>query len=713
MQLQALIDSAAALTPDEVVTRALSRDVALPYGAGTAVLITLDNGHDHTKPNTLGARSLDNLNRVLDAALARDDIAAVAVTGKPFILAAGADLTGVAQVRERDQALAIAQIGHAVFDKLHSAPVPTFGFVNGLALGGGLELALHCHYRTVSAAASAIALPECFLGLLPGWGGAYLLPNLIGADRAVQVIIENPLSQNKMLQGPEAAALGIADALFEGADFLERSLEWAARVVSGSVVPERADVDRGEAWDAAVARGKAFADSKVSGAAPAPYRALDLVTSARTADRHAAFRAEDEALADLIMSPELRASLYAFELVQKRARRPVGAPDKGLARPVTKVGVVGAGLMASQLALLFLRRLEVPVVISDLDQERVDRGLGYVHAEIDKLLTKRRISSDKANQLRGLLSGSVGLAAYTDCDFVLEAVFEDLGIKKQVFADLEQHVSPTCVLATNTSSLSVSEMAADLKHPRRVIGFHFFNPVAVLPLLEVVRGHLTDNPTLATALAVSKTLRKNAVLVRDAPAFVVNRLLTRWMGEVMKAVDEGTPVKVADFAFRSLGLPMSPLVLLQLVGPAIGLHVAESLQSVYGDRFPVSDNLRALVSAEKPGLYDWTADGKPYVSDETSALLQVGDRPSTAEQVRLRALSAVTEEIGYLLAEEVVAAPMDIDLCMILGAGWPFHLGGITPYLDREGISTQVLGRTFLPPGVASVPSVSAAALAD
>ena len=192
------------------------------------------------------------------------------------------------------------------------------------------------------------------------------------------------------------------------------------------------------------------------------------------------------------------------------------------------------------------------------------------------------------------------------CDFVIEAVFEELEVKQKVFAELENHVSPECILATNTSSLSVSAMAADLAHPERVVGFHFFNPVAVLPLLEVVRGEQTDDTTLATALFVAKELKKNAVLVADAPAFVVNRLLTRLMGEVTTAVDEGTPIEVADTALRPLGLPMTPFALLQLVGPAVALHVAETLNEAFGDRFPVSANLQALVAAKKPGIYDLT-----------------------------------------------------------------------------------------------------------
>ena len=702
--LDQLIATASADSEGEVVTRALSRDVQLPHTSETAVLITLDNGRDHTRPNTLGPRGFAELNRALDAALTRDDIVAIAITGKPFILAAGADLSGFAKITNRGQALAIARIGHAVFNKLHSSRVPTFAFINGVALGGGLELTLHCQYRTVSAAASRLALPECFLGLLPGWGGAFIVPNLIGADGAVQLIIENPLNQNKMLDGRQAYELGLADAIFDGADFLARSLDWADQIVGGSLTITRPEVDRGKAWDDALARGREFADSKVSGAAPAPYRALELMMAAKTAERSNAFSAEDEALADLIMSPETRASLYAFDLVQRRSRKPAGAPEATRARPVTKVGVVGAGLMATQLALLLLRRLQVPVVITDVDQERVDKGIGYLAAEIDKLLSKGRISPDEANRLRALISGTTELVDYADCDFVLEAVFEEMSIKKQVLADLEKHVSDSCVLATNTSSLSVTQMAADLDHPQRVVGFHFFNPVAVLPLVEIVRGPDTDQETLATAFQLAKSLKKSAVLVRDAAGFVVNRLLLRLMAEIFAAVDEGTPVEVADAALRPLGLPMSPYVLLQLVGPAVALHVVENLHAALGDRFPVSGNLQALVAAGRPGIYEWTPEGTPYLSEETAKLLVVGDRPSTADEVRERALTALAEEIGLMLAEEVVAAPMDIDLCLILGAGWPFHLGGITPYLDREGISERLLGRRFLPPGLASVP---------
>jgi 3-hydroxyacyl-CoA dehydrogenase/enoyl-CoA hydratase/carnithine racemase len=689
---------------DEVVTQALVQYVEVPGVDGEIALITLDNGHDHTRPSTFGPGGLASLDAALDAVQARTPaVRAIAVTGKPFIFAVGADLSGVPVIQNREQALELGRTGHRVFRRLTDSAVPTFAFVNGAVMGGGLELALHAHYRTLSAGAAAISFPECFLGLVPAWGGTQLLPNLIGADKAVTVILENALNQNRMLKPKQAFELGIADAMFEPADFLERSLEWAAGVLRGEVAVARAEIDRGQAWDDALARGKAFLDAKLHGAAPAPYRALDLIALAREADFTTGTAAEDEALADLVMSNELRAGLYSFDLVQKRAKRPVGVPDKSLARPVTKVGVVGAGLMASQLALLFAQRLEVPVVLTDLDQGRLDKGVAYAHAEIDKLASRRRVSPDKANRLKALITGSLTKDAFADADFVIEAVFEDLKVKQQVLAEVEAVVSDTCVLATNTSSLSITAMASRLAHPERVVGFHFFNPVAVLPLLEIGRADRTDDATLATAFAVGKKLKKSCVLVKDRPAFVVNRILTRFMGAVTSAVDEGTDITVADRALEPLGLPMSPFLLLQLVGPAVALHVAETLHEAFPDRFTVSANLGRLVAAGKTGIFTWDS-GTQEVDPEVAALFEQGDAPLTEEQVRDRALEAIAREIRIMLDEGVVAEAQDIDLCMLLGAGWPFHLGGITPYLDRTGVSERVTGRRFLAPGVASLP---------
>jgi 3-hydroxyacyl-CoA dehydrogenase/enoyl-CoA hydratase/carnithine racemase len=680
----------------ERVTKALLRKVALPGGTETLGLITLDNGEDHTKPNTFGPGSLLELDKAIDAALADESIDAIAVTGKPFILAAGADLTSI-QGGGPDAVRIVAELGHAVFRKLQDGGKPSFGFINGLALGGGLEVALHCTYRTVMDSAPALGLPEVMLGLVPGWGGAYLVPNLVGADKAVTLILENPLNQGKTLSGKAAYEFGLADAMFSGVDFLEQSILWAAAVLRGEIVVERPEVDRGEAWDAAITRAKGIVEAKTGGASPAARTAVELIAAAKDADRDAGFAAEDEALEAMSRTPELLASLYAFDLVQKRAKRPAGAPDKSLARPVTKVGIVGAGLMASQLALLFVRRLEVPVVLTDLDQERADKGVAYVHAEIDKLLAKGRINQDKANRHKALVTGSVSTGdkatdPFSDADFVIEAVFEEMGIKKTVFAGVEKVVSPECVLATNTSSLSITEMAADLEHPERVVGFHFFNPVAVMPLLEIVKGAKTDDATLATAFATGKALKKTTILCTDSPSFIVNRLLGRFMSEVGRIVDEGTPLEVADKAFAGIA-PMPPFVLLSLVGPAIALHNNETLAGAFPDRFYVSPALKRVVEAKKGSYYGPDGSIDPEVAD----LLEKPENPVvlTADEVREKTLAGLAEEARIMLDDGVVAAPQDIDLAMITGAGFSFWNGGLTFMLDVKGISETATGKRF------------------
>ena len=693
------------------VTRFPVQDVPLPGGTGNPLvlaLITMEDGREAARPTTLGPAGLLELRAALDAVaerVAAGAVQAVGITGKPFVFAAGADLQDVAAITTPAQARAVARLGHDQLRRLGELGVPSFAFVNGPALGGGLEVALHCTHRTVSAGVRQLGLPECALGLVPGWGGTHLLPALVGLDAALQLVVTDPLA-SRTTTAAQALEIGLVDVVLEPADFLEESLAWAGRVLRGEVVVERRQVDRGAAsWDAAVDAVRARVDARLHGAAPAPYRALELLRRARTDDRDAGFAAEDDVLAELLVSEELRSGVYAFDLTRRRAKRPAGAPDAALARPVTRVGVVGAGLMASQLALLLLRRLQVPVVLTDLDAERVAAGVGRVREGVADLARRGRLSPDAATRLSALVSGSTDPgAAFAGADWVIEAVFEDLAVKRSVLAQVEQVVSPECVLATNTSSLSVAAMAEGLAHPERVVGFHFFNPVAVLPLVEVARTPATDDATLATAFAVGKALDKSCVLVRDAPAFVVNRLLMRFMGEVHAAFDEGTPAEVADGALAPLGLPMTPFALLRLVGPAVALHVQETLHAAFPDRFAPSPNIARVVEAGLPGFWDPDAPvGAPRLDPRVAALVQVGGSPSTAEQVRERALVALAQEARLILDEGVVADPRDVDLCLLLGVGWPAHLGGLLPYLDRSGVAERATGRRFLPPGAASV----------
>jgi 3-hydroxyacyl-CoA dehydrogenase/enoyl-CoA hydratase/carnithine racemase len=698
--------SSSTQAPEEVVTNAIVREIDLtPFGyKGKMALITLDNGYDHNRPNTIGVKGLQSLNAAIDAAIATN-ADAIGVTGKPFIFAAGADLSGIAGVVDRKLAHAFVQLGHDVFRRFGECGKPTFAFINGLALGGGLEIGLHCQYRTLATTAM-VGLPEVFLGLVPTWGGATLLPKLIGPELATRVIIVNALNNNTMLKSPEALEIGVVDAVFEPADFLEQSITFASHILSGAKKITRADHTKVDAsWENAAKIGAAAVAKKFGRAdIAAPKAALQLIADARTATRDSGFSAEDEVLAELVMNDPLRASLYAFNLIQKGKKKIEGAPKPALGRKVTRAGVVGAGLMASQLALLIMRNLKVPVAITDLDQERVDKGIAWINNEIDTLVSKKRVRPDEAARLKSLLSGSVDKAIFEKCDFIIEAVFEELSIKQKLFKELEAIVTPECILATNTSSLSVTKMSEGLANPERVIGFHFFNPVAIMPLLEIARTEKTDDATTATAVSVGKDLKKTMVIVKDAPAFVVNRLLMRFMGEITDALDEGTPPEIADSAMDPLGLPMSSFELLGLVGPGVALHVGQSLNNSLGERYRVSPTIERLVKAGVKTFYVKDEKGNQTINPAAAACLQPGDKAATAEQVRLRALNALASEARMMLDEGVIATAAEIDLCMILGTGWPLHLGGILPYLDREGISEAVTGQRFHQRGVASLP---------
>ncbi|MFL5937115.1 MAG: 3-hydroxyacyl-CoA dehydrogenase NAD-binding domain-containing protein [Gaiellaceae bacterium] len=610
---------------------------------GPLALVTMDNGADHTKPTVLGRSAFESAVGVVEQ-LERGGWVAMVLTGKPYIFAAGADIEEFPKLRTHEQAVAGSRIGHELFGRIRALPYPTVAAINGVCLGGGLEIALHCSARTLSTAVRHFGCPEVFLGILPGWGGTQLIPRLVGADSAIRVIVTNPLRQNKLLDARKAFELGFADRLLEPVEFLDESIAFALELVESPL--ERRETDHGDA-ETTFRRARSQVDDAVHGATRAPYLALDLIELAcNGTPLEEGLRAEAETIADLMLSPQARRSLYAFDVVERRVKKGVGIPDVP-PRKLEKIGIVGAGLMATQLATLFLKRLGVPLVIRDLDQGTVDRAVAAIREELGDRWCP--------------VIGTTGVEDFAGCDLVVEAVFEEMSIKQQVLAEVREVAGPACILATNTSSLSVAEMGAD-------VGLHFFNPVAVMPLVELVRTDATTDETLATAWDLTKRLRKRAVVVGDAPGFVVNRVLTRMTSMLMDALEHGNTVEETDEAILKLGLPMAPSVLLAMVGPRVANHVLVTLHDAYPERFPLS-----------PTLANY-ADGKDDI-------VVTEHRPRTVDEITRDVLDAMADEIRHLLDEGVVAEPADVDACLILGAGWPFFLGGITPYLRDEGIA--------------------------
>jgi 3-hydroxyacyl-CoA dehydrogenase len=299
------------------------------------------------------------------------------------------------------------------------------------------------------------------------------------------------------------------------------------------------------------------------------------------------------------------------------------------------------------------------------------------------------------DHLMEILIPTLEYGEFSDCDFVIEAVFENMDLKQRVFAEAEEVISDTCVLATNTSSLSVTEMGSKLKHPERVVGFHFFNPVAILPLLEIIKAEKTNDVTLATAFECSKKLRKNGILVKDSTAFVVNRLLTKLLSDCFEMVDEGAGFQQIDDAALTLGLPMAPFDLLALVGPAVAYHVLETCNKSWPARFPLNQHLKQFVDAGLVSIYQGAGPTKKLHPKVLEIWKDKGDKEFLEEEILDRLLTSLTKEIDLMLKEKVVPDPKDIDTAMILGAGWPFFNGGITFYLDIEGYTPKILQKVF------------------
>ena len=615
----------------------------------SVALVTMDDGTRAGRPNILGRSALESLARLLPE-LEESRFTALVITGKPGSFCGGADLDEFPLIETREQAIEGSRAGHDLFARIRKLPYPTVAAINGGVLGGGVELALHCDYRVIADEVRHVASPECLLGFVPAWGATQLAPRLIGPESAVKLMVTNPMRQNKMLSAEQAHELGLVDRVIE----LERLIDEAITIALEQPARDPADLS---STSELVARARGHLDDSLHGTAPAPYRALDLIEGAQAWSIDEGYRAEEEALADLLFTPQARASLYAFDLVERRARRGAGRPSAD-PRAVAKIGIAGAGLMAAQLATLFLRRMRMPVVLRDLDDAIVERALETIRDELADAAARGRLDHEQALSLAAQATGTTSYDGFEQCDFVIEAVFEELDVKRQVFGELEGVVPDGCVLATNTSALSVTAMGENLEHPERLLGMHFFNPVALMPLVEIVRTPETDDTAVATAWAVADKLRKRPVLVHDAPGFVVNRLLTRMMLVVLESVERGNSVEEADEGVLMLGLPMAPSVLLQMVGEQVAAHVRETLQAAFPDRFAIADG--------------------PVRS---------------VEEIRDAVLGALADEVGHLLDEGVVASPKDVDAALLLGAGFPFFMGGLTPYLHQHGYSFELSPR--------------------
>ena len=720
----------------EHVTRVLTEEREHP-GLGTVAVLTFAPPEgEERRPATLGPRSIEAVTGTIAAALDRaeaGEIQAIALTGTGKVFLAGADLSMFADPAAAGNVAAMTRAAHDLQVRVRTSPVPVLAHLNGVALGGGLEVALMADVRTAAPAVRGLGVPETSLGILPGWGGTTLLQSVVGAEAAVRMILEDP-ARDRQLDAEQALEIGLVDELAED---LEAALDQFAALVAAHIDLDESDAD---IVDPALAATAADAPADAPGAwvgreapvpaadtpeaealldaldaahgggetrrtwaarleaqgAPAVGRALALLQALPGSTLPEALAREAEALEELVRSDAAAASMYSAELL--RRGKPDRTPVEG-AREIRRVGVAGAGLMASQIAAQLALGLQVPVVMRDLDEDIAAKGLAAARDVIAQTAARGKLDETAAATIAGNLSATTDLQDLAGCDLVLEAVPEVLAIKKSVFAELEGVLDEDALLVTNTSSLSVARMAEELTHPERVVGLHFFNPVAKMPLVEVIHAEATDETTLATGLEVVRRLRKFAVRSADAPGFIVNRLLFRVLGAVLASVDAGADPAEVDASLDPLGMPMRPFALLDLVGLAVADHVGTVLVEELGDRFHASPGLNAMAERKARFTEPSKTAVHPPVSPTVAEAFGISGADGSAAPVGDALLEKVqdglAEEIALMLESGVVERPEQVDLALILGAGFPRHRGGVTPYLDASGASQRATGRTF------------------
>lgn len=648
-----------------------------PLGKTVAVL-TVTNGSER-RPATLGPIGLAHLDAALDRARDIESLDAIVITGNGRTFCAGANLDALSSPPSETAAHALAEEGHRVFGRLSAMGVPTVAAINGTALGGGFELALHCTHRVATSNAAPLGLPEIGLGLIPGWGGATLLPALIGIDAALRIMVDNAIS-GTTLNTRAARELGIVDQLVE--EVITGALNFVDSIESDKPSSERlASASNEDEINSAIDRFVRRPGNPVE----ALEKLRDVLNGVAQSSVAESFSREDDALSSLMMTAEFRRRLYAFRVTSAASKAPAGTPD-ATPREIRRVGVVGAGLMASQIALIFSERLAVEVVISDVALDRLEAAIARIDGWVLARVAKGGITPDQHAAIMSRFRPTLEMTDFAECDLVIEAVFEDLEVKKTVLTALEDVVRADAILASNTSSLSIAAMAEFVESGDRVAGIHFFNPVAAMKLVEVVRAPHESDETLVTAVDVARRLGKTPVLVADRPGFVVNRLLSTFLGESLRAVESGVPVEAVAKALEPLRLPMTPFALIDLIGRRVSLAMMQSLERSAPERFFVGEALPALVDH----------DSNSILADDLRERYE--PRHSVAEkEIHDRIVDSLAREVRIMLDENVVMSASDIDVCMINGAGWSAAIGGLTPYLDGSGSSERAAGGLFHP----------------
>ena len=653
--------------------------------------------------NVLSRPVLEELERHLNELEKRKDLKGLIIdSAKPGVFIFGADVREFAAAKNitREQTMEMATRGRKLFQRLSRFPCITVAAIDGGCFGGGAELSCWCDRRVLSNSPKAqMGFPEVKLGIYPGWGGTARAPRIIGLGNAVELI-----SSGENVDAASAYQMGLASDVV-ASDKLRSA---AIHLIRAENKSQKYLEDR-KLWDAPIAisdtelsflgiTANGYIQQQTKGQYPAPILALDVMLGGAGMDIDGACEAEADGFATLFGSPINRSLLNIFFLTD-RNKKETGVSDSSVKpKQIKTVGVFGAGIMGAGIAAASLRK-DMGITITDAAPKSLAGGVQKVLEEVAFNKAVRGVDPQRMLKYAPMVNATTTDTEFGQCDLIIEAIIEKPEAKQELYARIEPHLKPDCILASNTSAISITRLAEGLKRPDKFCGIHFFNPVRKMPLVEIIRGAKTSDETIATAVAYAKSIGKSPIVVNDGPGFLVNRLLLPYMTESLELLREGVEIKSVERAAKSFGMPMGPITLYDVVGLDTCYHAGAVMKEAFPDRVVESPILTAMVKAgrigQKAGVGFFAYGGRgagtpdPKLMDVIGP--HVGDKiKMTDEQIQHRLFLPMVLEATRILAEKKVAAPQDVDLGLIFGTGFPPFKGGLLFWADTIGAAKIV-----------------------
>ena len=649
------------------------------------------------KMNTLKAEFASQVRAMLKQIRENKAIRGVVIiSAKADNFIAGADINMISRCKSAQEAETLARQGQQLMAEINALPIPVVAAIHGACLGGGLELALACHARVCSDdAKTVLGLPEVQLGLLPGSGGTQRLPRRVGISIALDMILTG-----KQLRAKQALKAGLVDEVVPQTILLDAAVEWAKKDRPGHrPLPVRERILAGPLGRALLFRMVSKkTEQKTQGNYPATERILQVIETGLAQGSSSGYDAEARAFGELAMTPQSQALRNIFFASTDVKKDPGSEVSPG---PLNSVGVLGGGLMGGGIAYVTACKGGLPVRIKDINPKGINHALKYSWDQLETKVRRRHIKASERDKQLALISGSVDYRGFSHRDLVIEAVFEDLSLKQQMVAEVEQNCASHTIFASNTSSLPIGDIAAKAARPEQVIGLHFFSPVEKMPLVEVIPHARTSGKTIATTVKLAKKQGKTPIVVRDKAGFYVNRILAPYINEAIRLLTEGERVDQIDSALVKFGFPVGPIQLLDKVGIDTGTKIIPILEAAYGERFSAPANVvSSILNDDRKGrkngrgFYLYGAKGrksKKQVDPAIYALIGAqGQSRLSPQQMAERCVMLMLNEAARCFDEQVIRSARDGDIGAVFGIGFPPFLGGPFRYMDALGAGEVV-----------------------